>query len=206
MPVKYANAAGAPLPSSILTGPSSPFSFPLPACAKSVHGCDRPAELDPYRVPQHVPRWTALLEGNSAQYPGQGDPQAVQAVLAVERIASATAQVVVGNGAGNETRAEHGEAAAGTLDVLCGVGAAKPADCVGTGGAGRCGGLSNVGWGTAAGDAGDAEAIDGALHAVPRDWSDAGEGNLNNDDDPGAGALAMLDDAEDGAGALVAVE
>ena len=76
-----------------------------------------------------------------------------------------------GIGAGNETGAEHGEGVieAGTLDVIFGVGATKAADCLGTGGAGHCGGWSRVGWGTAAGEA---EAIDGALDVVPRGWSD----------------------------------
>ena len=40
---------------------------------------------------------------------------------------------------------------------------------------------------------------------MPRGWSDAWEGNWNTDDDPGVVRLAMLDDAEDDAGALVAV-
>ena len=48
--------------------------------------------------------------------------------------------------------------------------------------------------------------MDGALDVVARDWSDAWEGNWNADDDPDDGALAMLDGAEDDAGALVAVE
>ena len=39
--------------------------------------------------------WTALLEQNSAQCPGQGNPRAVQAVLAVECILPATTEVVV---------------------------------------------------------------------------------------------------------------
>ena len=90
-----ANAAGAPLPSSILAAPSSSFTFPLPACDKSGHGCARPAGLDPYHVPQHVPMWTALLEENSAQCPGQGSPRAAQAAPAVECISSATTQVGV---------------------------------------------------------------------------------------------------------------
>ena len=46
--------------------------------------------------------------------------------------------------------------------------------------------------------------MDGTSDVVARDWSDAGEGNWNTDDDPGAGALAMLDGTEDDAGAPAA--
>ena len=71
-----------------------------------------------------------------------------------------------GNGAGNNTGTEPEDAAvqAGELDVIFGVGGAQAACCVGTGGAGHCGGWSNVGAETIAGDA---EAIDGALLVAP---------------------------------------
>ena len=65
-----------------------------------------------------------------------------------------------GNGAGNDTGTEPEDAAvqAGELDVIF------AAWCVGAGGAGHCGGWSNVGVKTIAGDA---EAIDGALLVAP---------------------------------------
>ena len=107
------------------------------------------------------------------EYPGQGTPQAVQSGLAFECMPSAmTTLVVVAMALGNETGAEHGEAAtqAGALHVIFGAGGALAVGCLGTGGPGHWGGWSNVGAETTAGDA---EATDGALHVVLSDWSEA---------------------------------
>ena len=68
---------------------------------------------------------------------------------------------------------------------------------------GPWGGWSQVGVETTAGDA---EATDGALQVVPRGWSEAWGGIWNTADDPGVVKLVMLADAEDEAGALVAVD
>ena len=71
-----------------------------------------------------------------------------------------------------------------------------------TGGAGHCGDCSHVGAEVIAG----AEAIDDALLVVPQDWSDVCKGMENTADDPGIVNLVVLADAEDEAGALVAVD
>ena len=72
----------------------------------------------------------------------------------------------LGNGADNDTGTEPEDVAtqAGELDVIFGVGGAKAACCLGTVGAGNCGGWPNVGAETIAGDA---EAMDGALLVAP---------------------------------------
>ena len=73
-------------------------------------------------------------------------------------------------------------------------------------GHGRCvancvGGWSRVGVGSGTDEA---DAIDGAIDTAGADWTGADVGIWNADDDPGAGALALLDDADDEAGPLVA--
>ena len=106
-----------------------------------------------------------------------------------------------GNGFGNDTGTEPEDAAmqAGELDVNFGVGGAKAACCLGTGGAGNCGGWSNIGAETIAGAA---EAMDGALLVAPATCSVVG-GMENTDDDPGVVKLVVLAAAEDEAGADV---
>ena len=101
-----------------------------------------------------------------------------------------------GNGAGNDTDAEPEAVAvqAGELVVIFGVGGAKAAGWVGTGGAGHCGGWSNVGAATAAEDAG---AIDGALLVAPATWCIVCDGMENTDDDLGVVRLVELAAAED---------
>ena len=74
-------------------------------------------------------------------------------------------------------------------------------EVVGTGGAASCGGWSKVGTWNAADEA---EAMDGAIDTAGADWTGTDVGIWNTDDDPGAGALAILDDADDEAGPVVA--
>ena len=73
------------------------------------------------------------------------------------------------------------------------MGATNAGGCDGTDGAANCGGWSKVGVGNAADEA---DAIDGAIDTAGAIW--------NADDEPGAGALAILDDVEDDAGPLAA--
>ena len=107
-----------------------------------------------------------------------------------------------GNGVGNDAGASLAVwTEAGALDVIFDVGAADAGGCVGTGGAANCGGWSEVGIGNAADKA---DAIDGAIDTAGAGWTGADVGIWNADDDPGAAALAILDDADDEAGPLVA--
>ena len=110
-----------------------------------------------------------------------------------------------GNGAGNDTGAEPDDAdrpwGTGCHLWRVTVGGAKVVGCLGTGGAGHCGGWSNVG---AEAIAGAAEATDDALLVVPQDWSTDCTGIENTADDPGVVKLVVLAAAEDEAGALVA--
>ena len=107
-----------------------------------------------------------------------------------------------GNGAGNDTGAEADDAdrPTGALVVIFAVSGARVVGCLGTGGAGHCGGWSNVG---AEAIAGAAEATDDALLVVPQDWSTDCTGIENTADDPGVVKLVVLAAAEDEAGALV---
>ena len=108
-----------------------------------------------------------------------------------------------GNGAGNDTEPDDADKPIGALVVILGVGGAKFVGCLGTGGAGHCGGWSNVG---VKAIAGAAEATDDALLVVPQDWSTDITRIENTADDPGVVKLVVLAAAEDEAGALVAAD
>ena len=72
--------------------------------------------------------------------------------------------------------------------------------CVGTDGAGNCGGWSKVGGGKAVGDA---DAVDDPVQEAGAGLT-AVVGGIGKDVEPEAGALAMPDDAEEAVGQLAA--